>query len=163
MAEATSANYSLLVSRERTANAIRHGLRLYVGRGRRYSVKELSNATGVKDRVIECAMCDPESVDWRPLPSEALLSIAMFLGADFTNTWLLLAGQGAFDLPDDEPEPGDLAADTSEITAKVVRAAVDGQFDGDEKPALKVVGSRMMARGAQLVALGRPAPVRRRA
>jgi hypothetical protein len=152
VSDAASANYSLLISRERSANAIRHGLRLFVGRGRRYSVKELSNATGVKDRVIECAMCEPESVDWRALPTEALLSLACFLGADFTNTWIGLAQQGAFDLPEGEPDPGELAADNADDNAKITRAAADRQFDGEEVPELGKVGRRMIRRGMSLVA-----------
>lgn len=157
MAVNDSANLSPLISRERMGNAIKGALDLYVGRGRRYSVKQLANATGVKDRVIECAKCDPASVDYRPLPLEALASIAAFLGSDFTNEWLHLAGQGAFDLPDDEPAPGEVAADNTDDNAVVVRAAIDGHFDRDERRDLKVVGSRMVTRGSQLAALGRRA------
>jgi hypothetical protein len=151
---AASANNALLVSRERSANAIGSALSLFVGRGRRYSVKQLSNATGVKDRMIECAKLDPGNPDWRPLPSEALLSIAGFLGADFTNEWLPLAGQGAFDLPDETPNPGDLAADNSDDNARLVRIAIDNSVDRDEAPDAAAIGSRMMTRGAQLVAIG---------
>jgi len=146
-----SANLTPIVSRERVGNEINSALRLYVGRGRRYSVKQLSNATGVKDRVIECAMTDPSSVDYRPLPLEALVSIAGFLGPDFTSEWLALAGQGAFELPDaDDTPPGALAADNSDDNAKLVRAAIDGKFDDDEKPELKIVGTRMVSRGMKL-------------
>lgn len=157
MSDHQSANFSLLVSRERCGNAIKSALRLYVGKGRRYSVKQLSNATGVKDRVIECAMIDPASVDYRPLPLEALMSIGSFLGASFTNEWAGLMHQGAFDLPDDDVPPGALAADNSDDNAKLTRAAIDGEFDTSEAPDLRVVGSRMMSRGARLVALGRAA------
>lgn len=151
MADNSSANLSPLISRERCGNEINNALRLYVGRGRRYSVKQLSNATGIKDRVIECAMCDAASVDYRPLPIEALVSIAGFLGPDFTSEWLALAGQGAFDLPDaDDTPPGALAADNSDDNATLVRAAIDGKFDDDEKPDLKVVGTRMVSRGMML-------------
>lgn len=152
-----SANFPLLISREQAGNKIGAALRLYVGRGRRHSVKQLANATGVKDRVIECAMAEAGSLDYRPLPPECLLSIAMFLGADFTNEWLGLAEQGAFNLPDDDPCPGTVATENSDDNATVVRAAIDGQFDQNERRELKVVGSRMVSRGSQLVALGRKA------
>ena len=153
-----SADFPILVSREHAGNTIGDALRLFVGRGRRYSVKQLSNATGVKDRIIECAMCGAATADYRPLPPECLLSIAAFLGPVFTSEWLSLAQQGAFDLPDNgEPNPGDVACETVDDAAKVTRAAVDGQFDNDERPELRVVGVRMMSRGAQLAALGRRA------
>jgi hypothetical protein len=79
------------------------------------------------------------------------------IGADFTNEWLGLAGQGAFDLPDGEPMPGEFAADASDDSAAVVRAARDGVFDADERKTLRPVGARMMHQGAQLIAMGRAA------
>lgn len=157
MPDYASANITPLVSREQVGNEVGKALRLFVGRGRRYSVKQLSNGTGVKDRVIECAMCDAGSIDYRPLALEALISIARFLGSDFTNEWLGLACQGAFDLPDHEPDPGELAADNSDDNATITRAAIDGTFDKNERPELAVVGSRMVKRGQQLVALRRVA------
>jgi hypothetical protein len=142
------------VSREHAWNKFGSALRLYVGRGRRYTVKQLANATGVKDRVIECAMTAPDSVDFRPMPLEAILSIAAFLGADFTNEWLHLAGQGAFELPDeDEPLPGQFAADVVGDGAEVARRAADGEFCTNDRQALRVVGQRKIERGMQLVAM----------
>lgn len=155
MADDWSANFPLLISREQAGNKIGAALRLFVGRQRRYSVKQLANGTGVKDRIIECAMTDAGSVDYRPLPPECLLSLIAFLGADFTNEFLHVAGQGAFDLPDEEPNPGAVAADNSDDNATVVRAAMDGVFDDNERPDLRVVGSRMVTRGSQLVALSK--------
>lgn len=153
MADNPSANYPPLVSREQAGNAIGRALGLFVGRGRRYSTKELSNATGVKDRMIECAKLAPDNTDFRPLPDWALLSIARFLGADFTNVWLGLAGQGAFDLPDDEPEPGALAVEGCSDAANIVRIAHDG-IDREERAELPAIGARMIYRGQQLVAMG---------
>lgn len=157
MSDSQSANFPPLVSRERVGNEINSALRLFVGRGRRYSVKQLSNATGVKDRIIECAMCDAATIDYRPLPLEALVSIACFIGPDFTSEWLALAGQGAFELPDagDTP-PGAIVADDAEDHAKLSDAARDGTFANDAAT-LKVVGTRMMSRGAQLASIGRRA------
>jgi len=150
-----SAIISPLISREQAGNKVGAALRLYVGRGRRYSVKQLSNATGVKDRVIECATYAPASVDYRPLPLDALLSISLFLGAEFTSEWLSLADQGAFLLPQiDDTPPGVLAADNAEDNATIARAAVDGVFDHAEKQELRPVGVRMMTRGATLARMG---------
>jgi hypothetical protein len=155
MSEPDSAGVCALVSRDTAENAICNALRLFVGRGRRYSVKQLSNGTGVKDRMIEGAMAHCGHSDHRPLPSFALLSIASFLGADFTNEWLRLAHQGAFELPEgNEPKPGDLAVDNSDDNAVVTRAAMDGVFDDEERRVLPIVGARLMARGSQLVAMG---------
>lgn len=100
-----SANDLLLVSRNLAREKLRSALRLYVGRGRRYSVKELSNGCGVPDRMIESAMCDPDDPDYRPLALENLLSISSFLGPAFTSSFLELAGLGAFELGDQQPLP----------------------------------------------------------
>lgn len=157
MPDHCAASFSPLISREQAGNAIRKALSLFVGRGRRYSVKQLSNATGIKDRVIECALTDPASIDYRPLSLEALFSIGMFLGATFTNEWMHEMRQGSFDLPDDDLPPGMIAADNSDDNATIVRAALDGSFDETEASDLRVVGSRLMSRGAKLVAIGRAA------
>lgn len=104
-----SANLPPIISRERGHDAVRDALRLFIGRGRRYSVKQVSNATGVKDRVIECAMTLAADPECRPIHISDLLSIAGFLGPEFTTEWLLLAQQAAVTLPDaDEPGPGSL-------------------------------------------------------
>jgi hypothetical protein len=114
-----SADNPLLVSRNVVREKMRDALRLYVGRGRRYSVKELSNGTGVADRLIECAMCDVDNPDFRPLSHEALASIAKFLKAPFVSHYLELSGLGAFELMDGQiPLPKVLAsADADEPAA----------------------------------------------
>ncbi len=100
MADNSSANFPPLVSREQAENAFGDALRLFVGRGRRYSVKQLANATGVKDRAIECAMCPSGSVDFRPLHMGAQYSIQKFLGAVFTSEVIAIIDQVAFEKPD---------------------------------------------------------------
>jgi hypothetical protein len=155
MPDSFSAKYPLLVSREQVGNAVRKFLRLHVGQGRRYSVKELGEATGVPPRRIECAMCDPakQACDFRPLAHEHIASLALFFGPDFSNAWMPLIRQGAFSLPDGEPAPGDLAADAVDDAAAIARAARHGQFNDSDRKALSVVGAHMMREGAELIAL----------
>lgn len=149
-----SADIPLLVSRNQLGHKVAEALNLFVGRGRRYSIKQLSNATGVKDRMIECAKCDPDkSEDWRPLKPEELLSISMFLGADFTSEWLGLAQQGAFDVPDEDTPPAmRLAVDSAEDNAKLLRIAADNAITDDERGDAAAIGWRKIQRGMQLVA-----------
>lgn len=84
----SSADNLLIISRSEAGATEARALRLFIGRGKRYSVKEASNGSGVKDRVIECAMAGPDNADWRPLPSGALHSLMSFLGPDFITAWL---------------------------------------------------------------------------
>lgn len=155
VAEINSASISPLISSDALNEATRAALMLFIGRGRRFSVAQVAKASGVDGWRIDAAKLPLDNENFRALPDNMRLSIAAVIGPDFTNEWLPLAAQGAFTLPDDEPEPGDFAADNTDDNAKVVRAAVDGRFDANERKDLSVVGSAMVARGAQLVALGK--------
>lgn len=151
---ANSAGEQLIVSRSAARERLVRALRLYVGRGKRYSAKEMERGTGIKARMIEAFMADPVDAEHRSPRIEQLMSLAAFLGPEFTTMWLETAGQGAFWIPDaDDTPPGALAADNAEDNATLTRAAIDGVFDATEKPDLRVVGARMMARGATLKAL----------
>jgi hypothetical protein len=124
---ADTANDSLLVSRNSIREKLRDALRLYVGRGRRYSVKELSNGTGVPDRMIECALCEPDDPEYRPLKLEELASLIKFLGVPFASSIIEIAGLGAFELMDGQiPLPKVLAkaetkVDVAEERKRLIR------------------------------------------
>lgn len=125
--ESRRENPEPLVSRNAIREAIREALKLYVGRGRRYTVKQLSNGAGIKDRVIECAMYEVDDLEYRPLSLEALASITKFLNAPFASAYLDLAGLGAFELADGQiPLPKVLssaepAVDVSEERRRLIR------------------------------------------
>lgn len=149
-----SADLPLLVSRSAANETFRDALRMFVGRGRRYSIKQLSNGTGIKDRMLESFVAQIDSTDFRKPDLEEVLTLAKFLGPDFTTELLAPAVQGAYWLPDTEDTPpGALAADSADDNATLAHMAADGKFDDKEKPDLKVVGRRMMIRGATLKAL----------
>jgi hypothetical protein len=123
MSVAQSADFTPLVSRTAARSAISDALRLYVGRGRRYTVKKLGNGTGVPDRLIECAMCDPDDPEFRPLSLENLLSVSAFLGAAFTSDWLKLADLGAHELPDhNDPDFDALGLEANGLAGEVAQA-----------------------------------------
>ena len=149
-----SANIGSNISRTVAGNAINNALRLFVGRGREFSVKMLSNMSGVPDRVIECAMCHPEDPDYRPLKPEALLSIAGVLGPGFTTEMLKPVNQAAYKRDRREIEPGTLVADCAADTCEIATRAADGHFDINDRRALKLVGQRQVERGMMLVAMG---------
>jgi hypothetical protein len=154
MSATETANDLLLVSRNTLRHAISKALNLYCGRGRRYTVKELSNATGVPDRIIESAKLNPDNPDFRPLREENLASISKFLGVPFVSMWLETMGLGAYELMNGEPPlPGILAASDAADTAEIVQRASDGVFDAEDCEALKAVGQREIQRGLTLVSL----------
>jgi hypothetical protein len=161
MSATDSAGMSSLVSRNDARQAFAKALRLRVGyrrpdgkvEHRRFTMAEVVEATGVPKRTIECAMEESDSPEYRNPPLCAVLSLAKFFGPSFTSEWLGKAEQGAFSLPgEDGTPPGAIAADNAEDNATVARAAADGKFDDDEKPALHVVGQNMIERGKKLLA-----------
>lgn len=109
-----SVHFELLVSRNSIREAQRKALRLHCGRGCRFSVKELSNATGVPDGNIENAMRPVHDPNYRALKAEELASIDKFLKASFTSVRLEPSGLGAFELMDGQPPlPSVLTAESA--------------------------------------------------
>lgn len=149
----SSAELQPLVSRNAYDDAVSFALRQFVGRGKRFtSAAKLEGPTGVPWRVIEAAKAEPGTSEHRHLPADKLLSLAGVLGPEFLTLCIApTIQQGAYWLPETDPlPPGQLAADLADDSAAVTRAAIDGEFDRDERPGLRVVGRRMMARGAAL-------------
>jgi hypothetical protein len=156
VATVLSADIPSLVSRNEIDEWVHDALRLFVSRGRRYSVKQLSNGTGVPDRMIESAIAPLDSTEFRPLAREYLWSIMKFLGSPFTAELILRIGQGAFDLPEPMlPPPGELVADCANDTAEVAHRAADGEFCRDDHRALHTIGQRSVARGMDMIAAAR--------
>jgi hypothetical protein len=110
----------LLVSRSAIREKQRSALRLHIGRGRRFSVNEASEGSGVPARAIEAAMCFIDDENHRPLSQENFASLCKFLGASFASACLEVSGLGAFELMDGQPPlPRVLArADTQEDAAE---------------------------------------------
>lgn len=155
MSDHPSADLIPTISREQSENAFRAALNLFVGRRGRYTSKQVQIATGVSHRLIDSFRSyEHGHPDYRPLHMGAQMSIIAFLGPDFTSEWLKIADQGAYDLPEADPDPRTFAIDNTEDNASVVRAAMDGKFDAADRNSLKAVGVRMVSRGAQLVAFG---------
>jgi hypothetical protein len=93
----------------------RHALRLFAGRGKRFSTEELSLGAGVKEKRIHAALRPVNADDYRLLRHEELASIAKFLtgeglGAAFMSSLMEPCGLGAFELSGQAPLPKVLAS-----------------------------------------------------
>jgi hypothetical protein len=118
-------NLEPLVSREEIRERIRKALNLFVGRGRRFSVEELSTGSGVQKRAIQAALAPINDENYRPLTLENLASVAKFLKAPFASVYLELSELGAFELSGQPPLPHVLAsADQSETTEEKRRRLI---------------------------------------
>lgn len=98
-----AADFGGLVSRNLGYERLAFALRLHCGRGRRFTVRDVSEGAGVPERAIECAMYQPHQAEFRPIRLEYLLSLNKFLGAAFASIYLETSGLGAFELMDGEP------------------------------------------------------------
>lgn len=115
-----------LISRGAINEKVRDTLHLYAGRGCRYSVSELAAATGVPERCIEAAKCEPDDPNHRPLALEYLASICKFLRDPFASAFLEPADLGAFELSGQPPLPKVLATaepqpDVAEERKRLIR------------------------------------------
>lgn len=143
------------VSRSAAYAEFAKSLRQFVGRGGRFSYKEVARKSGLPIRMIETYRYEPDHEEWRAAPFEHILSLMSALGPEFTSDILAMADQGAFWLPDDiDPNPGELATESSENTTEIVRRAADGVFCNEDRKHLKAVGLRKIANGQRLVAMG---------
>jgi hypothetical protein len=99
-----------LVSYNTICERQRHALRLFTGRGKRFSTEELSAGSGVKEKRIHAALRPVAADDYRLLRHEEFASIAKFLtgeglGATFISACIEPCGLGAFELSDQPPLP----------------------------------------------------------
>ena len=149
-----SAGFEPLVSRYALAEAFRNALRLYVGRGRRYSVKELSRGIGFSTRLIEGWIAPVGSEEHRVPEAAAILSCMAFLRAEFASDLLSLASLAAVDVDDDDRQcVRDIGVETAEDAARVVRITADDDVCPAEAAEARAVGLRKIERGMQLVDL----------
>ena len=154
MADLGTAELVPLVSHEQLENAFWKAIRMFVGRGKLFKAHDVSVGSRVHRRTLDCYRGYPIGhPDHRPLDYAQKFSIASYIGAELTTEWIRFIGQAAVDLPEFEPDPGELAADTSEDSARVVRMAADRDLTNDDPQQLRATGSRMMRHGAQLVSL----------
>jgi hypothetical protein len=127
-----SEEIELLVSYNAICERQRHALRLFVGRGKRFSTEELSLGSGVKEKRIHAAIRPVSADDYRLLRHEELASIAKFLtgeglGAAFVSACIEPCGLGAFELMDGQiPLPKVLAkaetkVDVAEERKRLIR------------------------------------------
>lgn len=97
-----SAQIDLLVSRNSIRERVRDALRLHAGRGRRYSVQQLAEGSGVPATNIDNAMRVVDDPAFRALKLEELASVGKFLRAPFVSSVLELCGLGAFELMEEQ-------------------------------------------------------------
>lgn len=144
------------VSRIAAYEAVRQGLLAHLRPRGGWTVKMLSNKSGVPDRLIECAKEEVGSEPWRALPFERVLSLAAALGPSFTNEWLILAEQGSFEmLTAIEQTPGECTAVLASHLAEFTVIAADNKISAAERPKVLALAARKMRQAKILMTLAR--------
>lgn len=144
MNDAASANNELVYSRAATALVMQEILCLFVGRGRKFSVVELSAASGVAERQIECAKRAPGDIEHRHLKFEEAASILSVIGVPAQNMFLERMGTKAQPRDQVEHAPGTVMAILSTGTAEFVKRGIDGIYCRRDRGELRETADKMI-------------------
>ena len=146
MSGGKSADKTPIVPRTKLDLAVHDMLRLFVGRGKRWSVVDLEAASGVAARAIECARCEPGDPEHRPLDREQLFSVMSALGSIAQSVILSrLMGTAAHDVEPIELDPARLLTLLSEGGTEFIKRGIDGVFDNPDRGALRPFADDMIA------------------
>jgi len=119
-----------LIPHDLAARQLQDALRIRVGRGRRYSFADLSDATGVPARTLE------SYVSGATPGFHVLLSLCAVLGPSFTSAILAPCGQAAQDADSDAPEHMKVLTAMGRLMAELTKAVEDGHVDHREAATL---------------------------
>lgn len=128
---------SRLISPDRAGDAIADALRLFVGRGRRFAVEDVSEGTGIPVRTLRSYLATGE--DRRTPPADTLLVLSSFLGRDFTARFLGCVGQGSFDLDPIPGEPGHVIATLVRVASVFAELGADNVYCNLDKGKLSTL------------------------
>lgn len=120
-----------LISPDRAADGIASALRLFIGRGRRFSVEDAAEGTGIAARTIRSYIASGS--ERRSPSSENLMVLSHFLGRDFTSRLMSILGQGTFDLDPEPGEPGYVIATLIRVASVFAELGVDQVFCNSDK------------------------------
>lgn len=116
-----------MLTPEAADDHVHRTLSLFMGRGRRFSVEEVSIGTGIADRTLSAMIAASPEARRRPSACHILM-LASFFGVEFTERLLAPIGQGARDLDPAADAPGAIVATLITGAAEFARAGQDGAF-----------------------------------
>lgn len=144
MSAPASADKAPAISRTRLDLAVHDMLRFLCGRGKKWRVVDLAGSSGVPERAIECARCEPGDPEHRPLDREQLLSIMSALGIDGQNYILSLMGTAAHERNPVALTPAELVARLLEGGAEFAKRGIDGIFCNTDRGDLRPFADAMI-------------------
>lgn len=137
------------ISHDAATQRLAAGLRLFVGRGKLFSVEMVAEATGISGSAIEKYLAGDATPGMA-----ALLRILAVLPEAFANHLLDLAGlTGAYRVGDAPVSEASALTDKLTAAQALAKALEDGRIDHQERaaltPQIRALGSRLLELAAQ--------------
>lgn len=131
-----------LIEQDCAASSIVRALGLFMGNGRRHSVAEVSEMTGIPTRTLSSYIAS--GFDRRTPTADKMLVLMHALGPEFSSKLLSAIGQGAHDLVMKHQQPNVVIATLAGGTAMLAEMAADGTLDHRERLALEPVADEII-------------------
>ncbi|MCA0961174.1 hypothetical protein [Salipiger bermudensis] len=129
----------LLISQEAAKARVSEALSLRIGRGKRFSFRQVSDASGIAERTIDSYARGDNAPTLGPL-----LSLFATLGPGFTSDVLALADQSASGCSGDDPEHMRVLCAAGELVSMISSAVEDGYVDHQEAANLRPLAQNMI-------------------
>jgi hypothetical protein len=143
-----------LPSPEAAETHIIHCLALLIGRGKRFSVNDVSIGTGIPERTVSSWL---ETHDPREPKAKHLLLLCGFFGTEWTSKVLGPVGQVSQPIRSaDAIRPADILVGVLSDLSVIGKAASDNRIDHTEEPACREAADRIIAAMVPISSVGRP-------
>lgn len=128
-------------------NVYRDALNLFIGRGRRYEIKEIAAAINAHPDTLARALNGVSCPDW--VNTTALMRV---LPIEFAEMMLRPAGITGVRRLDGTTTPAEALSEVAEATAALAAALADGRIDHTERPKVLKEASEAICALSHLVA-----------
>lgn len=126
-----------LISQDAAKQRVSDALQIRIGRGKRYSFRQVAEVTGIPERTIDSYARGDNS------PTLAnLLNLCAALGPGFTSDVISLAGQSASACDGDGPQHMRALCVMTEASAMLAEALADDHVDHREAAAMRPIAQR---------------------
>lgn len=136
-------NDTHLISQDVAEQQIARSISLFMGFNRKYSVKEVSMATGIAERTLSSYIGSGE--DRRTPAADKMLLLMGFFGDEFTSKVLSAVNMGAHQLVLKHEAPMAVVAALAAGCSAVASYAADGIFDHQDRAKLEPIADRLIA------------------
>ena len=128
-----------LISQEAAKARVSDALQLRIGRGKRYSFRQVADATGIPERTIDSYARGDNAPTWANM-----VALCAVRGPGFTSDVLVDAGQTATACDGSAPEHMRALCALTEASAALAEALADGFVDHQEAAQIRAPIQRVL-------------------